>query len=236
MSDVWVKLDVDFPTHPKVLAAGPTAAWAFLAALCYSRRYLTDGHISYEALHAAYSLIEHQCGQELASPEALGSLLEDVGLLEANGDGWLIHDYAVHQQTKQMVQERKAELSSIRSQAGRKGGKASAEARRSKSKLEVEKEKELNPPTPLEANARASSGVGKAREAPAMIDAVEACHLFIIGQGWDESFTEPMVIEEFGRIERARRTTGSVGSRDLADLLEQWRNERQTRYPAKAET
>lgn len=156
MSDTWIKLDVDFPTHPKILEVGPIAGWAFLAALCYSRRYLTDGVISYEAVHAAYSLIEHQCGEEIASPQALASLLTDAGLLEANGAGWVIHDYAEHQQTKQMVQEQREALSRIRSQAGRKGGQASAEARRSKTKLEVEVEKERTPlPREAGANPRA---------------------------------------------------------------------------------
>lgn len=63
-----------------------------------------------------------------------------------------------------------------------------------------------------------------------MIDVVSACQNFIEGRGWDDSFTEPMVIEEFGRIERARRTTGTIGSPELAGLLEQWKATRQDRY------
>ena len=165
MSDTWIKLDVDFPTHPKILDVGPVAGWAFLAVLCYSRRYLTDGAVSYGALHAAYSLIEHQCGEELGSPQALASLLTEAGLLEANGQangsGWVIHDYSKHQQTKQVVQEQREALSRIRSQAGRKGGQASAEARRKQNQPRG-RDRVKNPPTPLEAKTPNGPALNKA--------------------------------------------------------------------------
>lgn len=306
MSETWIKLDVDFPTHPKILAIGPIAGWAFLAALCYSRRYLTDGHISYEALHAAYSLIEHRCGEEIGSTQALASLLEEVGLLEAKNDGWVIHDYAAHQQTKQMLNEKREALSRIRSEAGRKGGLAKAQANAKQNlapSREVEQEQDLKSssstspqdpdiPWPNLPSAAADfetdltrtltqlhwrpHQIGKARqdperaeawvkaateraadnpggyawagfnsgewpttpngrtprrdEAPTMIDAVSACQHFIEGHGWDDSFDEQAITEEFGRIERAARTTGTLEAGELNGLLEQWRATRQDRY------
>ena len=41
----WVKLDDGFPEHPKLIQAGAAAGWLYVAALCYSARNLTDGHI-----------------------------------------------------------------------------------------------------------------------------------------------------------------------------------------------
>ena len=63
-----------------------------------------------------------------------------------------------------------------------------------------------------------------------MIDAVSACQHFIEGHGWDDSFDEQAITEEFGRIERAARTTGTLEAEELNGLLEQWRATRQDRY------
>lgn len=41
----WVKLDDQFPDHPKVLEVGPAAAWLYICGLAYASRYLTDGFI-----------------------------------------------------------------------------------------------------------------------------------------------------------------------------------------------
>lgn len=142
MGDVWAKLDVDLPDHPKVVELHPIVRWVFVECLCWSRRFLTDGRIPPAAMSHIYSKVEGWCGMDLGSPQVVAERLANSGLLEANGDGWVIHDYSNYQQTKQMVQDRKNELSRIRSEAGRKGGQASAEARRSKSKLEEEEEKE----------------------------------------------------------------------------------------------
>ena len=41
----WVRLDDQFPNHPKVVGVGPLGIALQVAALCYSNRYLTDGFI-----------------------------------------------------------------------------------------------------------------------------------------------------------------------------------------------
>ena len=41
----WFKMDDQFPTHPKVMRAGPAAAWLYIAGGCYCTRHLTDGLI-----------------------------------------------------------------------------------------------------------------------------------------------------------------------------------------------
>jgi hypothetical protein len=42
----WVKLSDDFPEHPAVVEAGLDGAGFFVAALCHSNRYLTEGYFS----------------------------------------------------------------------------------------------------------------------------------------------------------------------------------------------
>jgi hypothetical protein len=39
----WVKLDDNFPRHPKVVALSLEAKWAYIEGLCYSACYRTDG-------------------------------------------------------------------------------------------------------------------------------------------------------------------------------------------------
>jgi hypothetical protein len=43
---VWVRLEDEFPDHPKVDAAGPLASWLFVTSLCYANKHLTNGFIS----------------------------------------------------------------------------------------------------------------------------------------------------------------------------------------------
>lgn len=45
---IWVKLDVDFWDHPKVVRAGPRAAALYLAGLMWAQKQLADGEIPKE--------------------------------------------------------------------------------------------------------------------------------------------------------------------------------------------
>ena len=41
----WVRLDDQFPDHPKSLAVGPLGSWLYICGLAYANRFLTDGFI-----------------------------------------------------------------------------------------------------------------------------------------------------------------------------------------------
>lgn len=41
----WLKIDDRVRTHPKIVAAGPDAAWFWFCGICYCREHLTDGFI-----------------------------------------------------------------------------------------------------------------------------------------------------------------------------------------------
>lgn len=66
------------------------------------------------------------------------------------------------------------------------------------------------------------------------MNVVDACQAFIESHGWDETYDQDAMIEEFGRIERGRRTEGTIGNA-LQGLLEQWAATRQDRYGIKAD-
>lgn len=41
----WIRLDDQFPDHPKVIEAGPLASWLYVCGIGYCNRLLTDGFI-----------------------------------------------------------------------------------------------------------------------------------------------------------------------------------------------
>ena len=80
----WIKIDDQFSDHPKVIAAGPLAAWLHICGLTYCGRYLTDGLIPLGQLR---KLADVDNAIELAAR------LVEVGLWEETEGGFLVHDY-----------------------------------------------------------------------------------------------------------------------------------------------
>ena len=92
----WVKLDDGFADHPKVLNAGPTAAWLYIEGLCYAARYLTDGAILDSSLGGLGQLTRGRARK-------LADRLVEVGLWEKNGAGYSIHDYLEYNPSRAQV-------------------------------------------------------------------------------------------------------------------------------------
>lgn len=113
----WVKIDDQFPDHPKVLAAGPAAAWLYVCGLCYASRYLTDGFVPAGVVSRL---------SDLKRADDVATRLVDAGLWEAADGGYRIHDYLDYQRSASEVDE----VSAKRAEAGRRGGMRSGEARR----------------------------------------------------------------------------------------------------------
>jgi hypothetical protein len=101
---MWVKLDDQFPDHPKVIAAGPLAAWLYVAGLCYANRLLTDGFVPREVVPR---LVAPYGTTPATRPGALADRLCAVGLWIAitgpGRDGFLIHDYTTYQRSRERV-------------------------------------------------------------------------------------------------------------------------------------
>jgi len=109
----WVRIDDQFLTHPKVIAAGKDGRAMFIAGLCYSSSNLTDGFIPLGAVPIVAAMAE-------VKPTASAQLVK-VGLWETVPDGYAIHDFLDYQPSRVDVEQQRGDLSKKRAAAGRKG-------------------------------------------------------------------------------------------------------------------
>lgn len=114
----WVKLDDQYPQHPRIVGLSDAAFRAHVTGLCYCSAFLTDGHIPRAVV---------------AKPKAAAELVS-AGLWEPTDDGWMIPTYLDHQRSRAEAEA----LSLKRQTAGKKGGKAKAAAKQLASKPEAE--------------------------------------------------------------------------------------------------
>lgn len=128
----WVKLADDFTEHKKLLAAGPLAGWLWVSALAWSNRNDANGvipsaQVSRLASFDGIGVYTGVFSGDDVNCRALAERLVDVGLFEFHQDGYVIHDYADYQLTKEELERRSA----AKRRAGQAGGLASAQARAS---------------------------------------------------------------------------------------------------------
>lgn len=119
----WLKVDDQFPDHPKALALGRdrlAAIGLWTIGSCYAARFLTDGFIPASALPSG-------------SRRLAGRLVE-VGLWDEAPGGYRIHDYHDYQPSREAV----IKVRRDRAAAGRAGGKQSGVNRRSKAEANEE--------------------------------------------------------------------------------------------------
>lgn len=96
----WIKIDDNFPDHPKIIGLSDKAFRTHIEGLCYAGRYLTDGHIP------------QFVADKIGTKEAIEELLKvRLWIIPDNGlDGYIIHDYLLHQTSKQQVEDKRANL------------------------------------------------------------------------------------------------------------------------------
>ncbi len=90
----WVRLDDQFPDHPKIDQAGPLAGWLYVCGLAYCNRQLTDGFIPKGTMPRLSSV---------PSPAKHAAALVAAGLWDIVEGGWQIHDYHDFQPTREKV-------------------------------------------------------------------------------------------------------------------------------------
>lgn len=117
----WTRLDENLLEHPKILKAGSSACWLFVAGLVYANRYGTNGFIPRKAVPR---LTDCRRSKQLAER------LVEVGLWHEDSAGYCIHDFEDYQPRKERGNPT-PDLSRVRSQAGRLGAQRKAEQRQS---------------------------------------------------------------------------------------------------------
>lgn len=89
----WVRVDDNFPDHPKTMALGSLrreAGFLHIEATCYASRFLTDGLVPGHVVKGY--------------PKRLVAALIAAGFWEQAGDGAVtIHDYLVYQPSREVV-------------------------------------------------------------------------------------------------------------------------------------
>lgn len=96
----WVKIDDNFASHPKVIAAGPAAGWLYVCGLTYAARYLTDGFIPERQVRML---------ADVDNPDTIAARLVEVGLWERVGGGYMIHDYLKYNPSSEQVRRDREE-------------------------------------------------------------------------------------------------------------------------------
>ena len=135
----WIKIEDSLPDHPKIRKVGVNAAWLYISALCYSNRFLTDGFISRELLGHFSSI---------SRPFLAAEKLVKAGLWITVEDGYQIHDYLEHQQSREEI-EHKRSLNRDRQARFRQSSRVSSTVSNALlTPLEVEVEVDRYPLTP----------------------------------------------------------------------------------------
>jgi hypothetical protein len=152
----WVRLDDNFPEHPKIARAGGDAAWLHVCALAYCSRNLTDGLVPNAVLKKL---------SDRRNPIRLAAQLVDAGLWEREEAGWRVHDYLKFQPSRADVETERAQRSLTKAEAGRRGGIASGVSRRRANEAATKHEAERQADT-KQNDDRSNSEARSKHEAP----------------------------------------------------------------------
>ena len=88
----YISVEVDFFDHPKTIAAGERLAWRHLRAVAWCHRHTTDGHLPRRA------------ALDIVFSQVAADKLVAAGLWEPTPDGWRIHDYLEHQESRESLE------------------------------------------------------------------------------------------------------------------------------------
>ena len=223
----WVKLDDHMSEHPKVLAAGPLAAWLHVCALQYASRNLTDGFVpsravptlaNFDGINVTVATIGSMAGvSDEVNPYELALTLVDVGLWEETERGYQIHDYLEFNPSKaEVMAQRRQNADRQAAWKDRKRGEPSA-----------------NGVTNAVSNA-VSNGANNAPLTPAPYPVpVPVTSREETGDDPGEATTAVVAVAAAAKPERTPR----VGLVDLSDdaraVLEEWRLAHGKRSPPK---
>jgi hypothetical protein len=115
----WAKLDENFHSHPKSYMIGLDGCGLFAKCLSYCAHYLTDGFVPEEWVYAQVPATR-RCRDTNGVVEKLIA----AHMLRPVEGGFVIDDYLDHNPSREQYEAHKADVSSKRREAGRRGGQA----------------------------------------------------------------------------------------------------------------
>jgi hypothetical protein len=134
----WVRLDDNFPDHPKVVDAGPLAAWLYVCGVAYASRYLTDGYIPAGQVRKL---------ADVDGAAALADRLVEVGLWERVDGGFQVHDFLEYNPSAEKV---RAERSAAKERMQRvRSGDVRANTERTDDEPTDDVREKFNDPVPI---------------------------------------------------------------------------------------
>lgn len=104
----WVRIDDQFPKHPKIARCGPIGQALFVSGLCYCAQYLTDGFIPSGVAAALIDATDDDLVETFDIRRVIQRLV-DSGMWEKVRGGYQVHDYLEYQPSKETVQARRDE-------------------------------------------------------------------------------------------------------------------------------
>ena len=112
----WVRLDDNFPEHPKVVAAGPICELIQIRAICYCSRHLPDGFLPAKVIPSLLVRLDHLDVEEGTVGDGQGGKLASFGQSAAEIDwptamvkrglwhrrrgGYIVHDFLLYQRSR----------------------------------------------------------------------------------------------------------------------------------------
>lgn len=107
----WLRIDDRVRTHPKIVQAGPAAAWLWFCGICYCREHLTDGFIP--------ALILPTLVPGMSQVKRPIAALLAAGLWHEREGGYEVHDFLDWNPTRaEIVQRQRYEKDKKRRQRG----------------------------------------------------------------------------------------------------------------------
>ena len=108
----WLKIDDRVRTHPKIVEAGPVAAWFWFCGICYCREHLTDGFIADKMLSTLVP--------GAPSWKRPAAALVAAGLWHREERGYRVHDFLEWNPSRAEVEaQRAAEAVAATASSGR---------------------------------------------------------------------------------------------------------------------
>jgi hypothetical protein len=158
---MWFKVDDNFWAHPKTAGLDAEAVALWVRAGCWSAQYLTDGFVPIWAIQ----MLMHGETVDFPASATPPAKLVEAGLWVEVEAGYLFHDWKDYQPSSDEVRA----LRAARQEAGRLGGRRSAQARQANGQASASASAQANG----QANPKQNASKSQAKSNPVPVPVPE---------------------------------------------------------------